>query len=115
MGATAQSKISKAHGLRPGEGQRRASSRPMTAEPSSSIPPGALVGRYRILASVGSGAMGEVYRAEDSSLGRIVALKTLPLDFVGTPDRRVRFGNEGRVMASLSHPNLVQVFDVGEF
>lgn len=59
--------------------------------------------------------MGEVYRAEDTSLGRIVALKTLPLDLVGTPDRRVRFGNEGRVMASLSHPNLVQVFDVGEF
>ncbi|HRY44443.1 MAG TPA: protein kinase, partial [Thermoanaerobaculia bacterium] len=87
----------------------------MTAEPSSSLPPGALVGRYRILASVGSGAMGEVYRAEDTSLGRIVALKTLPLDLVGTPDRRVRFGNEGRVMASLSHPNLVQVFDVGEF
>jgi len=87
----------------------------MTAEPSSSIPPGTLVGRYRILASVGSGAMGEVYRAEDTSLGRIVALKTLPLDLVGTPDRRIRFGNEGRVMASLSHPNLVQVFDVGEF
>lgn len=59
--------------------------------------------------------MGEVYRAEDTSLGRIVALKTLPLDLVGTPDRRIRFGNEGRVMASLSHPNLVQVFDVGEF
>ena len=59
--------------------------------------------------------MGEVYRAEDTSLGRIVALKTLPGDLVGTPDRRARFENEGRVMASLSHPNLVHVYDVGEF
>jgi len=59
--------------------------------------------------------MGEVYRAEDTSLGRTVALKTLPADLLGTPDRRARFENEGRVMASLSHPNLVQVYDVGEF
>ena len=59
--------------------------------------------------------MGEVYRAEDTSLGRIVALKTLPGDLVGTPDRRARFENEGRVMASLSHPNLVHVYDVGEY
>jgi Tol biopolymer transport system component len=58
--------------------------------------------------------MGEVYRAEDTSLGRVVALKTLPADLVGTPDRRARFENEGRVMASLSHPNLVHVYDVGE-
>jgi Tol biopolymer transport system component len=59
--------------------------------------------------------MGEVYRAADTSLGRVVALKTLPGDLVGTPDRRARFENEGRVMASLSHPNLVHVYDVGEF
>jgi serine/threonine-protein kinase len=59
--------------------------------------------------------MGEVYRAEDTSLGRVVALKTLPGDLVGTPDRRARFENEGRVMASLSHPNLVHVYDVGEY
>ena len=58
--------------------------------------------------------MGEVYRAEDTSLGRIVALKTLPGDLVATPDRRTRFENEGRIMASLSHPNLVHVYDVGE-
>ncbi len=86
----------------------------MTAEASRPLTPGTLVGRYRILSSVGSGAMGEVYRAEDTSLGRVVALKTLPGDLVGTPDRRARFENEGRIMASLSHPNLVQVFDVGE-
>jgi Tol biopolymer transport system component len=86
----------------------------MNAENFRPLAPGTLVGRYRVLASVGSGAMGEVYRAEDTSLGRIVALKTLPGDLVGTPDRRARFENEGRVMASLSHANLVQVFDVGE-
>lgn len=86
----------------------------MNAEVSRPLAPGTLVGRYRILSSVGSGAMGEVYRAEDTSLGRIVALKTLPGALVGTPDRRARFENEGRIMASLSHPNLVHVFDVGE-
>lgn len=86
----------------------------MNAEAPRPLAPGTLVGRYRILATLGSGAMGEVYRAEDTSLGRVVALKTLPADLVGTPDRRARFENEGRVMASLSHPNLVQVFDVGE-
>jgi eukaryotic-like serine/threonine-protein kinase len=87
----------------------------MNAEVSRPLLPGTLVGRYRVLASVGSGAMGEVYRAEDTSLGRVVALKTLPGDLVGTPDRRARFENEGRVMASLSHPNLVHVYDVGEY
>jgi Tol biopolymer transport system component len=87
----------------------------MSAEASRPLAPGTLVGRYRVLASVGSGAMGEVYRAEDTSLGRVVALKTLPGDLVGTPDRRARFENEGRVMASLSHPNLVHVYDVGEY
>ncbi|MFN7985933.1 MAG: protein kinase [Thermoanaerobaculia bacterium] len=86
----------------------------MSADASRSLAPGTLVGRYRVLACVGSGAMGEVYRAEDTSLGRVVALKTLPGDLVGTPDRRARFENEGRVMASLSHPNLVHVYDVGE-
>ncbi len=87
----------------------------MNANAPRLLASGTLVGRYRILASVGSGAMGEVYRAEDTSLGRIVALKTLPGDLVGTPDRRARFENEGRVMASLSHPNLVHVYDVGEY
>lgn len=87
----------------------------MSGEAYRPLAPGALVGRYRILASVGTGAMGEVYRAEDTSLGRVVALKTLPADLVGTPDRRARFENEGRVMASLSHPNLVDVYDVGEY
>jgi Tol biopolymer transport system component len=87
----------------------------MNANASRILAPGTLVGRYRIIAAVGSGAMGEVYRAEDTSLGRVVALKTLPGDLVGTPDRRARFENEGRVMASLSHPNLVHVYDVGEY
>ncbi len=87
----------------------------MSADASRPLPPGTLVGRYRILSSVGSGAMGEVYRAEDVSLGRVVALKTLPGDLVGTADRRARFENEGRVMASLSHPNLVHIYDVGEY
>ena len=87
----------------------------MNAEAYRPLAPGTLVGRYRVLASVGGGAMGEVYRAEDTSLGRAVALKTLPPDLLGTPDRRARFENEGRVMASVSHPNLVQVYDVGEY
>ncbi len=87
----------------------------MTDDPQQAIAPGVLVGRYRILSLVGTGAMGEVFRAEDTALGRAVALKTLPREYVATAERLGRFENEGRVMASLSHPNLVHIYDVGEF
>lgn len=58
--------------------------------------------------------MGEVFRAEDTVLGRVVAVKVLPAEMVATPERRLRFEQEARLTASLSHPNVVQVHDVGE-
>jgi TolB-like protein/Flp pilus assembly protein TadD len=73
---------------------------------------GAQVGRYRIVAALGAGGMGEVYRAEDTSLGRQVAIKMLPTPLSGDPERLARFEREARVLASLDHPNIVTVFSV---
>ena len=59
---------------------------------------------YKILKKIGQGGMGEVYLAEDSKLGREVAIKVLPDAFAGDGDRRARFEREARVLASLNHP-----------
>jgi len=71
------------------------------------------LGRFEILAQLGAGGMGDVYRARDSQLGRDVAIKMLPTAFAGNPDRRRRFDREARAAASLNHPNIVAVHDVG--
>ncbi|MGQ0736822.1 MAG: protein kinase domain-containing protein [Acidobacteriota bacterium] len=75
--------------------------------------PGTVVGPYTISALLGRGGMGEVYRAHDPRLGRDVALKVLPSAFAGDPDRLRRFEQEARAAAALSHPNIVNVHDVG--
>lgn len=75
---------------------------------------GLSLGRYRLLAKIGSGGMGEVYRALDTALGREVAVKVLPPETVATPEHRRRFETEARSAATVSHPSLVAVFDVGE-
>ena len=64
------------------------------------------LGHYRITAALGAGGMGEVWRAEDTKLGREVALKMLPEDFADDPDRHARFEREAKVLASLNHPNI---------
>jgi len=74
---------------------------------------GARVGPYEILASLGAGGMGEVYRARDTRLGREVALKVLPATFAGDPDRLRRFEQEARVVAALNHPNILALYDIG--
>ena len=79
-----------------------------------SLNPGARLGAYEVLARLGAGAMGEVYRAHDSRLGRDVALKILPAEFASHPDRRRRFEQESRAASALSHPNIVAVYDVGD-
>ncbi|HEY2383801.1 MAG TPA: protein kinase [Terriglobia bacterium] len=78
-----------------------------------SIQPGALFGPYEIAGPLGAGGMGEVYRARDSRLNRDVALKILPPNFAADPDRRARFEREAQAIASLSHPNILAIFDTG--
>lgn len=72
------------------------------------------LGPYKIIALIGSGGMGEVYRARDTRLLRDVALKVLPASFTNDPDRLRRFEQEARSVAALNHPNIVSVYDVGE-
>jgi serine/threonine protein kinase len=76
--------------------------------------PGSRLGPYEIVSSVGAGGMGEVFRARDTRLGRDVAVKILTAAHAGDPDSVRRFEKEARAVASLSHPNVVPLFDVGE-
>src|ERR1700733_910935 len=73
---------------------------------------GTRLGPYEILAPIGAGGMGEVYRAKDTKLKREVALKVLPDSFAGDPERIARFQREAEVLASLNHPNIAQIFGV---
>ncbi|MFZ0799443.1 MAG: protein kinase [Terriglobales bacterium] len=75
---------------------------------------GTKLGPYEILAPLGAGGMGEVYRARDTRLGRDVALKILPESFAREPDRLHRFEQEARAVAALNHPNILAVFDIGQ-
>jgi predicted Ser/Thr protein kinase/WD40 repeat protein len=78
------------------------------------LTPGARLGPYEIVAPLGAGGMGEVYRARDTRLSRDVALKILPPELANDPSRRARFEQEARAVAALNHPNIVAVYDVGE-
>jgi serine/threonine protein kinase/tetratricopeptide (TPR) repeat protein len=75
---------------------------------------GDLLGPYEIVAPLGAGGMGEVYRARDPRLGREVAIKVLPEHLARNPEYRQRFEREARAVAALSHPNIVAIHDVGE-
>src|SRR5262245_40855406 len=77
------------------------------------LKPGTKFGPYEILAGIGAGGMGEVYRARDTRLGRIVAVKVLPLHLVDRPDSRERFEREARAASSLNHPHICTLFDIG--
>jgi serine/threonine protein kinase len=74
---------------------------------------GSRIGPYELLELLGTGGMGEVYRARDPRLGREVAIKVLPERFAHSADRVARFEREARAAGSLSHPNVLTVFDVG--
>jgi serine/threonine-protein kinase len=71
---------------------------------------GTTLAQYRITAALGAGGMGEVWRAEDTKLGREVALKVLPEEFAQNPGRMARFEREAKVLASLNHPNIATLF-----
>jgi len=81
---------------------------------SMRLGPGTRVGRYEIVAALGAGGMGEVYRARDSSLDRDVAIKVLPHGTADHPDARERLAREAKSLSRLSHPHICAVHDVGE-
>ena len=75
---------------------------------------GTRLGSYEILAPLGAGGMGEVYRARDPRLKRDVALKILPADLASDPERLERFQREAETLAALNHPHIVTIFSVEE-
>jgi serine/threonine protein kinase len=75
---------------------------------------GQTLGLYRIVARLGAGGMGEVYRARDTRLNRDVAIKILPELFASDPERLARFTREAQTLAALNHPNIAQIYGVEE-
>jgi Protein kinase domain len=71
---------------------------------------GTRLGAYEVVASIGAGGMGEVYRARDTRLKRDVAIKVLPDGFATDPDRLARFQREAELLASLNHPNIASIY-----
>ena len=79
-----------------------------------SISPGDKLGAYEILSLVGAGGMGEVYKARDTRLERIVAVKVLASHLTGNTAARERFEREARAVSALNHPNICTLHDIGE-
>src|SRR6266480_3055742 len=78
-----------------------------------SLETGTKLGPYEIIAPIGAGGMGEVYRARDSRLDREVAIKVLPASFANDADRLKRFEQEARATSALNHPNILTIYDIG--
>ena len=76
---------------------------------------GQTIGRYRVLAAIGSGGMGEIYLAQDTKLDRKVALKFLPRRYTRDADRLRRFEQEARAASALNHPNIVTIYETGDW
>jgi Tol biopolymer transport system component len=76
---------------------------------------GQKIGPYQVVGQIGAGGMGEVYQAHDARLGRDVAIKVLPPSFSSDPDRLRRFAQEARAAAALNHPNILAIYDIGEW
>ena len=76
------------------------------------LTPGSRLGPYEILAPIGAGGMGEVYRARDAKLGRDIAIKILPAETSADPERRQRFEQEARSASALNHPNILTIYDI---
>src|SRR6185437_2183212 len=77
------------------------------------LAPGTKLGPYEVQSQLGAGGMGEVYKARDTRLDRIVAVKILPVHLAEKSDAKERFDREARAISSLSHPNICSLFDVG--
>ncbi|HTB11541.1 MAG TPA: protein kinase [Bryobacteraceae bacterium] len=74
---------------------------------------GQKLGPYEILTPIGAGGMGQVYKARDTRLDRIVAIKVLPADKVADPEQKQRFRQEAKAASSLNHPNIITIYDIG--
>ena len=81
---------------------------------SSTLEPGTRLGPYEVVAPLGVGGMGEVYRALDPRLEREIAVKVLPEVFGSDPDRLRRFRDEALTASRLQHPNIVHIYDIGD-
>src|SRR6516225_1826794 len=77
------------------------------------IEPKQSIGPYKLIGLIGSGGMGEVFRAHDTRLNRDVAVKVLPKDFATDADRLRRFEQEAKTLAALNHPNILTIHDAG--
>ncbi len=75
---------------------------------------GTRLGPYEILAPIGAGGMGEVYKANDTRLDRTVAVKVLPEHLAESPERKARFEREAKAISQLNHPHICTLYDVGE-
>ena len=75
---------------------------------------GTRLGPYEILAPIGAGGMGEVYKANDTRLDRTVAIKVLPEHLAASPERKARFEREAKAISKLNHPHICTLYDVGE-
>jgi serine/threonine protein kinase len=82
--------------------------------PPVSLTPGSVVGPYEIVALLGVGGMGEVYRARDARLDRDVAIKVLPPEMIADAGRLARFDREARLLAALNHPNIAAIYGLEE-
>src|SRR6186713_2575939 len=80
----------------------------------ASLRPGTRVGPYEVLAAIGAGGMGQVFRAYDTALHREVALKILPPELADDDEYRARFSREARVLATLNHSHIAQVYGLEE-
>jgi serine/threonine protein kinase len=87
----------------------------LIAEDLEHIMSGRIISHYQVLSLLGTGGMGEVYLAEDTRLGRKVALKLLPQIFTQDRERVLRFQQEARAASALNHPNILTIYEVGEF